>query len=625
MKYYITLYFFLLAGNLYAFDPIKLNKETEEVLVSSNYFQILEDSTGHLSIEDISSEAYARHFYSSKDLMPRIKDKRKTYWLKLEVEGAKSSNKTWMLEVLDLHINHIQVYAKTQNKFKTWGKTGYYHAFKNRAVSHKNFVYQVPAKNKIVYFIRIKSEGFNPFLFKLRSNNFFISYSLSEYYILGLYYGIMLIMALYNIMLYMYVRSKMYLYYVTYVLSCVLISFSEDGLGFQFLWSSHPIFNMFIDNFANCLFLIFFSVYAKTFLNFKAYFPKLDKTLNYLLIIISILFIISPLLPLHTSNMHLYVVLLPFVIIYLGAIQTYLKKEKSFTRFFLLGYSFTMIGIFSAVLRTTGLALDNILYVYSLNIGLLIEVVFFSLALAYRLRVIKNEKERAQEKMIFQLQENEKIITQKVIERTQEIARQKTIIENKNAALTSTNQILKQQSDEIKRMNALLNIKNQELQSNVKELTKARVLMKEVDFSEFSEIFPNDDACYKYLAKLKWSENDFTCIKCGNEKYAMGKGHYARRCSKCSYNESCTVNTIFHRSHIPIQKAFYMLFLVYANNENITSAELSKILAMRQGTCWKFSKKISEKIKKVKASPEQDNLDGWTRLIMDPTLRKVTI
>ncbi|OJJ21708.1 hypothetical protein BKI52_14495 [marine bacterium AO1-C] len=625
MKYYITLCFCLLVGNLYALDPVKLTKNTKEVLVSSDYMQILDDSTGMLNIDSITSVAYEkRFFYHSKDVVPRIRDKRTTYWLKIKIEGAKSSNKSWVLEVLDLHINHIQVYVKVGDRIIDLGKSGYYHAFRNRSLPHKNFVYQLPDEDDLVYYLRVKSDGFNPFLFKLRSNDFFIGYSLSEYYILGVYYGIMLIMAIYNMMLYMYIRDKMYLYYVTYVLSCVLISFSEDGLGFQFLWSGYPEFNIFIENFTNCLFLIFFTVYAKTFLNFQTYLPKLDKSLNYLLVIISIVFIVSSfsVLPFYTSNMHIYIILLPFMIIYVGAVKIYLNKEKAFTRFFLLGYSFTMIGIMFVVVRVNGLVIDKILYVYSLNIGLLIEVVFFSLALAYRLRVIKNEKELAQAKVINQLQENEKIITQKVIERTEEIARQKNIIESKNAELTEANHTLQEQSEEIRRMNELLDSENQELKGSVKELTKARVLMKDVDFSEFSEIFPDDDSCYAYLAKLKWPDKRFTCIKCGNDKYAVGQGHYARRCSKCGYNESCTVNTIFHRSHIPIQKAFFMVFLVYANNENITSAELSKILSLRQSTCWKFSKKILEKIKNIKATSEPDHTDGWTRVIVDSLPRK---
>lgn len=623
MRYYITLCILILFSfGVRAQSPIKLTPNTEEILVFSNYFQILEDSTGKLGIQDVMSAAYASRFYNSSAQVPRIRDKSKTYWLKIEIEGAQSSGKVWLFETLDLHISHLQVYVKTANKLQNLGQTGYHEVFANRPIRHKNFVYQVPLQDKLTYFIRIKSEGLNPFLFKLRSTNFFVSYALSEYYILGLYYGIMLIMALYNMMLYMYVRDRMYLYYVMYVLSCLLISFAEDGLGFQFLWSSYPAFNIFIENFSNCLFLVFFSIYAKTFLNFKTYLPKLNQWLNYLLGVVALLFVVIALLPFHTSNIHIYIILLPFLLIYGAALYIYFYQEQSFTRFFLWGYSFTMVGIISVVLRTNGVVFDNILYVYSLNIGLLIEVVFFSLALAYRLRVIKNEKEQAQEEMILQLQQNEKIISQKVIERTEEIAHQKTIIESKNAELVQVNQLLKEQADEIQMMNEFLNTENTELRGNVKELTKARVLMKDVDFAEFSKIFPDDDACYKYLANLKWPDEGFACIKCDNDKYAIGQGHYARRCSKCGYNESCTVNTIFHRGHIPIQKAFYMLFLVYANGEGITSAELSKILSLRQSTCWKFSKKILEKIKNTKPNTEASNTDGWTQLIIDASTRK---
>lgn len=621
MRYYITLCILFFTFNLYAQSPVRLGSNTEEILVFSNYFQILEDSTGKLGIAEVASAAYAPRFYNSPEQVPRIRDKSKTYWLKMEIEGAQSSGKVWLLEALDLHISHLQVYVQTNDKLQNLGQTGYHEAFARRSIQHKNFVYQVPPQDKVTYFIRIKSEGLNPFLFKLRSNNFFISYALSEYYILGLYYGIMLIMAIYNMMLYMYVRDKMYLYYVMYVLSCLLISFAEDGLGFQFLWRGFPAFNVFIENFSNCLFLVFFSIYAKTFLNFKTHLPKVNQWLNYLLGAVSLLFVVIALLPFHTSNIHIYIILLPFVAIYGTALYIYFKKEQSFTRFFLWGYSFTMIGIISVVLRTNGVVFDNILYVYSLNIGLLIEVVFFSWALAYRLRVIKNEKEQAQRKMIVQLQENEKIIRQKVIERTEEIARQNEVIESKNTELLQMNQLLQEQADEIQMMNEFLNTENTELRGSVTELTKARVLMKDVDFAEFSEIFPDDDACYRYLAKLKWPDEEFTCIKCNNDKYAVGQGHYARRCSKCGYNESCTVNTIFHRGHIPIQKAFYMLFLVYANGEGITSAELSKILSLRQSTCWKFSKKILEKIKNTKTSPDASGVDGWTQLIVDSSAR----
>src|SRR5690606_13382323 len=120
-----------------------------------------------------------------------------------------------------------------------------------------------------------------------------------------------------------------------------------------------------------------------------------------------------------------------------------------------------------------------------------------------------------------------------------------------------------------------LQAENIQLEGNVKELTKARVLMKEVDFAEFSKIFPDKDSCMKYLYELKWKKG-FMCKKCSNDKFFTGKDPFSKRCTKCGYNESATAYTIFHKCKFPINKAFYMLFLIYANKEKITSPELSQ-------------------------------------------------
>ncbi|MEL7342386.1 MAG: IS1595 family transposase, partial [Bacteroidota bacterium] len=179
------------------------------------------------------------------------------------------------------------------------------------------------------------------------------------------------------------------------------------------------------------------------------------------------------------------------------------------------------------------------------------------------------------------------------------------------------NRKLQTQSQEIQRINQLLDVENQQLRGNVKELTRARVFAREVDFGEFQAFFPNDAACYEYLARLKW-ENGYACHRCGNTKYTNGQGHLARRCTKCGANESATAHTLFHRLHFPILKGFYLLFLVYANKGNISATELAEIVDLRYQTCWKFSKKVQEKLGQV--SDEEDSStqagDGWSRLIL---------
>jgi two-component system, sensor histidine kinase LadS len=605
--------------NSYAFSYILLDEAQPDGIISANYIEIFEDSSQVYSISDVSSPAFNAKFYINKNRISNIKNANITYWVRFKLKYARLNNKRWLLEILDLHVDRVHVYIKTSSALMSLGHTGYKLPFLQRDYLHKNFVFDIPEINfneEFTIYVQMRSQTFNPFLFKLRTQNYFLAYALNEYYILGLYYGILLIMAIYNTMLFLYIREQMYLYYVMYVLSCMLVSFSEDGLGFQYIWFHYPYFNLIAEDFGYFIFLFFFTIYAQAFLEFNKYLPKINQALNLILFVYFIYFAFSFLFQTYTP-FHFNLLIIPFLLIYIGSWQVYLKGNRTYSSFFVLGYSITMIGIFSAIFRKNGLLTsDNILYVYSLNIGFMVEVIFFSLALAYRLRTIKQKNETTQISLIQQLQENEKTIVQKVIERTEKIAQQKFEIFEKNQQLEAQATVLQQQAEEIKRMNALLNQENEALQTSVHELTKARVMMQEVDFEEFKRIFPDEATCYKYLAELKWKEG-FNCIKCNNDKSLEGQGHFARRCTRCGYNESSTVNTIFHRNHIPIVKALYLLFLVYASQGKVSVTELSKTLELRENTCRKFNKKVKDKIHLIKTSIIPQNLDSWSQLILD--------
>ena len=64
-------------------------------------------------------------------------------------------------------------------------------------------------------------------------------------------------------------------------------------------------------------------------------------------------------------------------------------------------------------------------------------------------------------------------------------------------------------------MNALLAQDNVQLKHDVAEVKEARILSKEVDFEEFSAMYPDDASCMKFLADVKW-HNGYSCRKCGH-------------------------------------------------------------------------------------------------------------
>lgn len=110
---------------------------------------------------------------------------------------------------------------------------------------------------------------------------------------------------------------------------------------------------------------------------------------------------------------------------------------------------------------------------------------------------------------------------------------------------------------------------------------------------EFMEKFSTNEACYEYLAQLKW-QNGYFCSHCGHEKYSKGRLPSARRCSKCSYDESPTAGTLFHKLKFEVRKAFWIVYQVISQKQGVSSMQLSRDLALRKNTAWAFKRKVQE-------------------------------
>lgn len=131
---------------------------------------------------------------------------------------------------------------------------------------------------------------------------------------------------------------------------------------------------------------------------------------------------------------------------------------------------------------------------------------------------------------------------------------------------------------------------------------------KSISLFEFQSQFPNNEKCTEYLAGLKWG-NEFKCNKCGHDKYCTGNKPFDRQCTRCKHGESPTAGTLFHRSKLPILKAFYIIYYLATTKNGISSTELSRKLALRQKTCWLFKQKVMKAMESSQNFPMEGKVD----------------
>jgi two-component system, sensor histidine kinase LadS len=568
--------------------------------IHDNFLQVYHDTTGLLKIGEIKS---------SKFISPKGDGKKHTgtFWIKVTIKNDSKTDIRWMILQGDPHVGILEFYVPDdEGKYLLFNKGGSGLPFNLRKYLSNSIASELPVnagETKIFYF-RYQSQIEFSYKLTVQTFNFYTYYSIREYFFLGLYYGTIIIMAIYNLFIYFSVRDRIYIFYFLYVIAIAIFNTANDTLGFQFLWPEIPQLNYYTYYFSHLLVAIFIFLYSNSFLELKRQLPSYYK-----IIIISILIYIVQFFFEYNftgTSLFYYTFLLPFILIYIAAIKI-LKQGYIPAKFFLAGFSAVLFGLLLFIFMERGIVASQFYTVYSFNAGLLIEVVVLSRAIGERFRFLKKEKEESDKKIIEQLTENEKMkdeinreLENKVAERTLELANAKNDLEKAY--------------EEIKGMNELLKEDNDKLQYDIKELAKARVMLKGVNFEEFFRIYPTDDACRKFISDIKWRMG-FKCSKCRNTKYSQGKTPYSKRCTTCNHDESPVMHTIFSRVKFPLTKAFYMLFLYVSSKEKLTSTHMSRILKLRQKTCWSFLQKIKETSEAKKAANKA--VEKWTDMIIE--------
>ena len=123
-----------------------------------------------------------------------------------------------------------------------------------------------------------------------------------------------------------------------------------------------------------------------------------------------------------------------------------------------------------------------------------------------------------------------------------------------------------------------------------------RNIFRGVNSIKFNQRFKDDNDCLEYLAEVKW-QNGYKCKRCENNKFGNGKHIHNRRCTKCRYDESPTVGTMFEKLKFSILIAFHIVFKISTKKKGMSSLELSNEFELRQMTCWSFKQKLQQVMK----------------------------
>ncbi len=103
--------------------------------------------------------------------------------------------------------------------------------------------------------------------------------------------------------------------------------------------------------------------------------------------------------------------------------------------------------------------------------------------------------------------------------------------------------------------------------------------------------FPKESDCIEYLEKTRWKGTPI-CPYCQSNHTTPMQQEYRHHCNTCNTTFSVTVRTIFHHSHLPLQKWFLAISLVLNAKKGISARQLARDIEVNKDTAWSMAMRI---------------------------------
>ncbi|MEX1191327.1 MAG: 7TM diverse intracellular signaling domain-containing protein [Brumimicrobium sp.] len=385
---------------------IVLNDSTLNKSLAHKAF-VLEDAKHEVSLESIiRTDTF--DFKQLEKPLEIIDFNRSRWFVRFKVKNADIARQI-MFETARPITDRVDLFEiKKGNIIQTW-KSGDGRSFDKKDYEHRKNIFPInfdPDETKYFYLI-LESDGevINlPLTFWEKEKFHEKDYQKQLFH--GFYFGVLALVVFIFFFFYLLLRDISFLYYILYVLFQFLLQFSLEGFTFQYIFPNQTYWanNSVLLSAAGTVFFVI--LYATAFLKIKERSPSWNKYFNVILIGLSIITIMS----LTKGSLHaisypvINVLSLVGTVSIIYAIFKLRRKGYAVNTAFSLGFIILIAGAVVFILGNLGIMGDARISEMALKIGSGLEILALSVSMAQKYKELQEEKEKAQEEALSNLE-----------------------------------------------------------------------------------------------------------------------------------------------------------------------------------------------------------------------------
>ena len=347
---------------------------------------------------------------------PSFGFKEGAFWFHVRLTNQDPAEPRWLLVQQYALSDHIDVYASYADGRVVHRVGGDALAFNARSIRyrHPNFMLDLPLDQPVDVFVRVQSQSSMQVPLVLYTPSAFTEMSRDAQFAMGLYYGILMALFFYNLVLWQSLRDASYGWYLLHVTAFGLVLFTLNGLGYEYLWPSSPWLQDRSVPLSICLAQIGMQQFARSFLGLNVRWPLGDRVGLAMIAFFVAWGIASVFLPYRIATP--VASLAVFASIVWIALEAVVVTRSGYrpARLFLLAWGMFLLGtgMFAAVAFAQ--LPKSFMTDYGVQIGSALEMLLLSVALGYRYSSLRNENERV-------VREAKEQLEHKVEQRTSEL------------------------------------------------------------------------------------------------------------------------------------------------------------------------------------------------------------
>lgn len=363
--------------------------------------QVFEDRDGSANIAQVSSPAYANRFRQHHEDVLNAGYSTSVFWLKVDLRNISpptAASRQWLLELAYPPLDHVDLYLPDgHGSYRLVQRTGDALPYASRQIRQNNYLFELPVRpgQAITAYLRLQSQGSIQAPLALWSTEAYMENQPTRLYVLGMIYGVLLVMLVYNLFIYVSVRDVSYLYYILYIASFGLYQVSVNGAGVAYFWPDSPWWA----NAATPLFIgaagFFGCQFARHFLQMGKLNRGFDRLLLALMVGGAVVMTLAVSMPYGLAlRMATLLALLFTVSIFTAGLYAWWRGLRV-ARWFIIAWTAFLLGGLVNTLMVLGFLPNVFLTMYASQLGSALEVALLSLALADRINSLREQQAQA--------------------------------------------------------------------------------------------------------------------------------------------------------------------------------------------------------------------------------------